>query len=45
MTEKGEGAAIRFIRDHQSYPHADWCLIWPFSTPTKPRIPAVIPLA
>jgi hypothetical protein len=32
MTEKGEGAAIRFIRDHQSYPHADWCLIWPFST-------------
>jgi HNH endonuclease len=29
---KGEGAAIRFIRDHQAYPHKDWCLIWPFST-------------
>jgi hypothetical protein len=29
---KGEGAAIRFIRDHQNYPHTGWCLIWPFST-------------
>jgi hypothetical protein len=32
MAERGEGAAIRFIRDHQNYPHKDWCLIWPFST-------------
>jgi len=28
----GEGATVRFIRDHVSYPHKDWCLIWPFST-------------
>lgn len=31
-TNKGEGAAIRFIRDHERYPHKEWCLIWPFST-------------
>jgi hypothetical protein len=32
MADKGEGAAIRFIRDHERYQHKDWCLIWPFST-------------
>jgi hypothetical protein len=31
MTAKGEGAAIRFVRQHENYPHKDWCLIWPFS--------------
>jgi transcriptional regulator with XRE-family HTH domain len=30
--KKGEGRAIRFIRDHQNYPHGDWCIVWPFST-------------
>ncbi len=32
MAERGEGNAIRFIRQHQQYPHDGWCLIWPFST-------------
>jgi hypothetical protein len=32
QAKKGEGKAIRFIRDHEGYPHKDWCLIWPFST-------------
>ncbi len=32
MSEKGSGKTIQFIRDHVAYPHADWCLIWPFST-------------
>lgn len=31
MGERGEGSAIRFIRQHEQYPHEDWCLIWPFS--------------
>lgn len=29
---KGEGNAIRFIRQHEQYQHDQWCLIWPFST-------------
>lgn len=32
MADRGEGAAIRFVRSHQNYPSTDWCLIWPFST-------------
>lgn len=28
----GETSTVRFIRDHASYPHKDWCLVWPFST-------------
>jgi transcriptional regulator with XRE-family HTH domain len=32
MAERGDGKTIQFIRDHVSYPHKDWCLIWPFST-------------
>ncbi len=32
MAERGEGRAIRFIRQHQEYPHDEWCVIWPFST-------------
>jgi hypothetical protein len=31
MAERGEGDAIRFIREHQDY-QRDWCVIWPFST-------------
>lgn len=31
MVERGEGNAIKFIRQHEQYPHDDWCLIWPFS--------------
>lgn len=32
MSTKGNGKTIQFIRDHVTYPHAEWCLIWPFST-------------
>jgi transcriptional regulator with XRE-family HTH domain len=32
MAEAGDGKTIQFIRDHASYPHKDWCLIWPFAT-------------
>jgi transcriptional regulator with XRE-family HTH domain len=32
MSKKGEGKTIQFLRDHATYPHKDWCLIWPFST-------------
>jgi hypothetical protein len=32
MAERGEGNAIRFIRQHQDYQHKEWCVIWPFST-------------
>ena len=32
MTDLNEAKTARFIRDHQAYPHKDWCLIWPFST-------------
>lgn len=31
MVKRGEGDVIRFIRQHQQYPHKEWCLIWPFS--------------
>jgi transcriptional regulator with XRE-family HTH domain len=32
MAEREEGKAIQFIRNHATYPHKEWCLIWPFST-------------
>jgi hypothetical protein len=32
MAERGSGKTIQWIRNHVSYPHEDWCLIWPFST-------------
>jgi hypothetical protein len=32
VTNRGEGDAIRFIRQHEQYSHDEWCLIWPFST-------------
>lgn len=28
---KGNGKTIRWVQDHQHYPHKDWCLIWPYS--------------
>jgi len=31
MTTKGNGKTIQWIRDHEHYPHKDWCLMWPFS--------------
>jgi hypothetical protein len=30
MTTKGNGRAIKWVLKHQSYPHNDWCLMWPF---------------
>jgi len=32
MAEPGTGKTIQWIRNHVSYPHKDWCVIWPFST-------------
>ena len=32
MTPKGNGKTIQWIRDHATYQHEEWCLIWPFST-------------
>lgn len=31
MTTKGNGKTIQWIRDHEHYPHKDWCLMWPFT--------------
>lgn len=31
MSNRGSGKTIQWIQDHLSYPHDDWCLIWPFS--------------
>jgi hypothetical protein len=30
MAIKGNGKTIQWIRDHVSYEHDDWCLMWPF---------------
>lgn len=30
MAVDGDGKTHAWIRDHQNYPHKDWCLIWPF---------------
>ena len=30
MSTKGNGQTIKWIRQHQNYPHDDWCLMWPF---------------
>lgn len=32
MAEKGSGKTIQWVRNHVTYPHEDWCVIWPFST-------------
>lgn len=31
MIAKGAGKTIQWIRNHEHYPHEEWCLIWPFS--------------
>ena len=31
QAKRGEGRAFRFVIAHQTYPHKDWCLIWPFT--------------
>lgn len=31
MSERGQGKAYAWLVAHKDYPHADWCLVWPFA--------------
>lgn len=31
MANRGEGLGYKWLLEHRSYPHDDWCLIWPFA--------------
>jgi hypothetical protein len=31
VSTRGSGKTIQWIRDHVTYPHSDWCLMWPFA--------------
>jgi hypothetical protein len=31
MGIKGEGNAYKWLVEHSTYPHKDWCLVWPFA--------------